>query len=143
VNDPPPSSPTPRRDLTGKKFYPPVVPDQMVGSSVPCARCGYNLKTLNTRRLCPECGKPVEASVRHYHAASDRRYPRGGPGANSHVNSYLVAAGLVFVGCLFLIGGPWPAGGRNFTPGANMIAGLALWGGAAYLILWKLFHPDG
>ncbi len=32
--------------------------------SVPCRTCGYDLRTLRTDGLCPECGTPVAASAR-------------------------------------------------------------------------------
>jgi len=34
-----------------------------IPSDLPCARCGYNLRTLATDALCPECATPVSRSL--------------------------------------------------------------------------------
>ena len=36
---------------------------------LPCVRCQYNLRTLERSGRCPECGEPVELSLRAYHYA--------------------------------------------------------------------------
>jgi hypothetical protein len=30
---------------------------------LPCARCGYNLRSMSIRGVCPECGTPVRATI--------------------------------------------------------------------------------
>src|SRR4051812_32816459 len=30
---------------------------------LPCVRCGYNLKSMSIRGVCPECGAPVRATI--------------------------------------------------------------------------------
>ncbi len=42
---------------------PGVDADGRLTVSVPCRTCGYDLRTLRTDGLCPECGTPVAASV--------------------------------------------------------------------------------
>ena len=34
-----------------------------LGGDLPCVRCGYNLKGLSIRSLCPECATPVRATI--------------------------------------------------------------------------------
>lgn len=41
---------------------PPEVARKLIGN-MPCVVCGYNLKTLSVRHVCPECGTPVRATV--------------------------------------------------------------------------------
>ena len=38
--------------------------DGRVCVDAPCLNCGYNLRTLLTTGLCPECGQPVMPSLR-------------------------------------------------------------------------------
>ena len=35
--------------------------DRIIGSSIHCGRCGYNLRTLPYKHTCPECGNPYNA----------------------------------------------------------------------------------
>lgn len=37
-----------------------------IDQDLPCSRCGYNLRTLQTAGNCPECGHPVQASLDVY-----------------------------------------------------------------------------
>jgi hypothetical protein len=43
---------------------PPLPPPQFVGVDTPCRNCSYNLRTLPTSAVCPECGLPVALSLR-------------------------------------------------------------------------------
>lgn len=45
-----------------------------VSHDLPCAGCGYNLRTLAVTAVCPECAHPIEASMRfrHLHLADVR-----------------------------------------------------------------------
>lgn len=36
---------------------------ESIDRDCPCVRCGYNLRSLKRRTLCPECGAPVERSM--------------------------------------------------------------------------------
>jgi hypothetical protein len=40
-----------------------IVTGQVIETSRPCRRCGYNLRGLNANRKCPECGTPIAASL--------------------------------------------------------------------------------
>ncbi len=63
-------------NLRGRKFYPPPLPPRNVGGSVPCVRCGYNLKTLQLHWRCPECGLMVDWSMaRHAAGRASARAP--------------------------------------------------------------------
>src|SRR5262245_52264499 len=35
----------------------------LITTDLPCMRCGYNLRTLGTDALCPECATPVAQSI--------------------------------------------------------------------------------
>lgn len=50
---PPNSSPKPILDINLKK----------IDSDIHCVQCGYNLRGLSGRGICPECGKPVLQSL--------------------------------------------------------------------------------
>src|SRR5262245_41648611 len=39
-------------------------PSGMIGTDKPCLSCGYNLRGLSSAMQCPECGTPVERSLR-------------------------------------------------------------------------------
>jgi hypothetical protein len=39
--------------------------DAMLGGSLPCFVCGYELKGLTVRGVCPECGTAVRATILH------------------------------------------------------------------------------
>jgi hypothetical protein len=41
----------------------PAAPTQIIGD-LPCRSCGYNLRTLATNGLCPECATPIASSLR-------------------------------------------------------------------------------
>jgi hypothetical protein len=43
---------------------PPLPPPQFVGVDTPCRNCSYNLRTLPTSALCPECGMSIALSLR-------------------------------------------------------------------------------
>src|SRR5688500_18541478 len=51
-------------DLTSLAGNPPRTPlTRMVDHDLPCARCGYNLRTLDAGANCPECAAPVAHSL--------------------------------------------------------------------------------
>jgi len=41
----------------------PPAAQQRLDRDLPCASCGYNLRTLRIDATCPECGHPVDASI--------------------------------------------------------------------------------
>jgi len=51
-----------------------------ISADIPCVECEYNLRTLSTSSRCPECGRPVDESLRFYRENSlwlaDRRWLR-------------------------------------------------------------------
>ena len=47
-----------------------------VESDVPCSRCGYNLRTLSSTGLCPECAAPVAESLQGWYAPPSRSRQR-------------------------------------------------------------------
>jgi hypothetical protein len=48
---------------------PPDKPLDVVATDRACIRCSYNLRGLPTSGVCPECGTPVELSLRGYYLA--------------------------------------------------------------------------
>lgn len=42
----------------------PVNPEEPLGFDTPCVHCGYNLRGLRPRGLCPECGREIVDSTR-------------------------------------------------------------------------------
>ena len=47
-----------------------------LGQDIPCARCGYNLRTQIPDGRCPECGAAVEEALRRY-VSADAHWLRG------------------------------------------------------------------
>ena len=60
-----------------------------VAADVQCDRCGYNLRTLSVDARCPECNKPVEASLRE---------PLLAHASASHLRILHAGAWLIWVG---------------------------------------------
>jgi rubrerythrin len=42
----------------------PAGAQERVGEDIHCRNCGYNLRTLSTGGVCPECGESVAVSTR-------------------------------------------------------------------------------
>jgi hypothetical protein len=54
---------------------PEIPPPPAVLGDLPCRKCSYNLRTLSTDGLCPECGTPVALSLqRDLLASSDPKW---------------------------------------------------------------------
>lgn len=49
---------------------------QPITTDIPCQNCQYNLRGLDKSGLCPECGSPIDVSVRSHSgpASSGRPY---------------------------------------------------------------------
>ena len=43
----------------------PLAMPAFVDVDLPCFFCGYNLRSLGLTAICPECGHPVQESIRH------------------------------------------------------------------------------
>jgi hypothetical protein len=73
MTDPPAEGiPLPDQDL----------PESHVAENLACGRCGYNLRTLSTAGICPECGTPIEYTLhgrflKNSHPTWVRRVARG------------------------------------------------------------------
>src|SRR5436190_23878239 len=52
-----PVSPSSRGSGTGSAL------GRQLRGDLPCVACGYNLKGLSIRSVCPECGTPVRATI--------------------------------------------------------------------------------
>ncbi len=51
-----------QRDAEPRVYVPPSL-DAELGGSLPCVVCGYELKGLSIRSVCPECGTAVRATI--------------------------------------------------------------------------------
>lgn len=129
---------------------PPPLPAEPVVSELPCLKCGYSLRGLNSEMCCPECGWSVADSMKGdlLQFAGDEELTR------LHRGAVLVEATLVFSVVLGLFGGlagaaMGIAGGQGalpaWLPGAiNLTAiftGVAL-SAAGVLGWWWLSEPD-
>lgn len=87
--------------------------DGRIAIDIPCARCGYNLRSLSAGGLCPECGSPVRDSE-PLHLRSPKWLSRVRLGVLILLLSLplTVAAPAAYDGVVFLIFGPgtsvWP-----------------------------------
>jgi hypothetical protein len=80
--------------------------DPLVSPGVVCVHCGYDLRGLDARGRCPECGQEIAPSVRWWElqrrearplSASDRRWVRWvSEGALIAVVAFALAAALAF-----------------------------------------------
>src|SRR5947208_15750182 len=70
---------------------------QLVGEDEFCAKCGYNLRTLNKAGTCPECGAPVATSLgkKPFRGASRRWLISVAAGLALLIFAYLLTAGAV------------------------------------------------
>ena len=75
-----------------------------VATDVGCVGCGYNLRTLRIDALCPECAKPVVASLRPDDLRfADTKWLRR---VRAGVTSLLMAVLAVFAGLILSAAGP-------------------------------------
>ena len=91
----------PGRDLRERKFYPPSLPPRHVGASIPCVRCGYDLKTLHVHRRCPECGLMVDWSLARHAAGRATPMRRLAVAAGVTVASFVALASVDPTGTLY------------------------------------------
>jgi len=123
-----------------------------VQSDIPCLGCGYNLRGLPPQGLCPECGRPIELSLRGnlLRYAEPRRLGilirglRMVQGSVTAVILGLVAAATTFgLGALLV---PWF--GRDIWPWVPRLAFIVLFAPIAYLPViyplgwWLATQPD-
>lgn len=47
----------------------------VIDSDIPCAQCGYNLRTLGREGRCPECGEELWPSIEKFNASVERWPP--------------------------------------------------------------------
>lgn len=47
----------------------------VIESDIPCAKCGYNLRTLGREGRCPECGEEIWPSIEKFKTSNDRWPP--------------------------------------------------------------------
>jgi hypothetical protein len=105
----------------------PPPPDWVMGD-LPCRSCGYNLRTLSTEGICPECATPVRTSMR-------------GELLRDADPNWLY---MLLIGCRFVVGGmlaTWLFAMRirifQFDAYINLVAvGLTVFGA------WLLCIPD-
>ncbi len=90
--------------------------DSALTGSLPCVTCGYELKGLSIRGVCPECGTAVRATILY---KVDPQAEEFKPIRHPHI----LAAGLV----LWSIGGLVAAGACWFLRGLDLVS---LWGGS-------------
>lgn len=117
-----------------------LLPDAQgrIGTDVTCRFCGYNLRGLLPDGLCPECGKPVEASTYRYLLEfADPAWVRSlAGGANWILGAVLVSVGMLPTAMLAIM---------YLHPAQEVVVAVIGLGvpGLAYLIgFWKLTRPQ-
>lgn len=56
---------------------PPIASEKaLIDRDLPCVRCGYNLRTISTAGICPECSCPVTTTLNDSLYAADHRWLR-------------------------------------------------------------------
>lgn len=103
------------------------VPTWSVARDVSCITCGYNMRTLRLDARCPECGKPVAASLRtdDLRFANVRWLRRVRRGVSTLLVA-IVAFPLALFFILFFGGSPIPFMGRKAPDYFLMVALVAI-----------------
>ncbi len=80
-------------------------PDATVATNLPCAQCGYNLRGVPAKAVCPECGHLVADSLQGAAVRAGQR-EHANEALRNYAKSYLlsVPVGMIGVWCL---GGPF------------------------------------
>lgn len=60
---PPPSEPDPTASSTARVVASASALDAALAGNLPCVTCGYELRGISIRGLCPECGTAVRATI--------------------------------------------------------------------------------
>src|SRR5688572_3935031 len=122
----------------------PVGAEETVVGDLSCSGCGYNLRTLPATSVCPECGQPVDLSMRvdrarrgHWHVQAADGYAAWMRGLS---HAMLVAVLAAVVGAVFPFNRRWIEVTDLFGAAAAWTLGCwALWLAGARPAL----HPAG
>jgi hypothetical protein len=116
------------------------IPTPVVGSDRACIRCSYNLRGLPHTGNCPECGTPVEQSLRGIllRFSSDEYLAKIRNGLSLIVIGILLFFAALFAAFTILV---WTGGGSaSFEVAMSGLmllpVGLTLFG------YWNFTHPD-
>jgi hypothetical protein len=102
----------------------------IVETDLPCVGCQYNLRTQPLDGLCPECGKPIRATLQFPHLR--RSAPRWLTSLVDSVTVLLTAFGFA-VACY------WTNRGRDDP--LPVLLGTAAWA-LAWFAVWLLTRPE-
>ncbi len=118
----------------------------LVTDGVTCISCGYNLHSISTSAVCPQCGKPVANSVaRDLFGDAPAEYVR-----SLYTGTKLVIGMILFLVVLGLLSGLMSglAGVQAISPGVHdaVVVGTSVCSVIGTLVLalgwWKMSEPN-
>jgi hypothetical protein len=104
--------------------------EPVVETDVLCVGCDYNLRMQPVGGVCPECGRPVQATL---------KFPRLARSAPRWLTSLVDSVTLLLVALGFSIACAWTDRGRDET--TPIVLGTTAWA-LSWFAVWLLTRPE-